>query len=113
MKNKTAFELKAEGHLYIPPPWNYNPEDQIIHIPNDFSKLIAQVRGWGWIQKLPNAEKIQDANGRLMACAPELLEALEMMIDRYTHLGKGGLTEMRSEAIEKSLSAISKARGGF
>lgn len=96
---------------HTPGPWAYNSEDQIIHLPNDFSKMIAQVRGWGWIQKLPNPEQIQDANGRLMAASPELLEALEMMIDRYTHLGKGGSTEMRGEAIDKSLIAIAKAKG--
>ena len=25
-------------------------------------KMFAQVRGWGWLQKLPNAEATQDAH---------------------------------------------------
>ena len=33
---------------------------------------ICDVRGWGHIQYLPDGEKIQDANGRLLAAAPEL-----------------------------------------
>jgi len=52
---------------HTPGPWIYTREDQQVHLPNDHSKLIADIRGWGWIQKLPNAEEIQDANGELIA----------------------------------------------
>ena len=69
---------------HISGPWEYFKEDQRVIIPGDHSKLIADIRGWGWLQKLPEGHKIQDANGRLIAAAPELLEALEYMIELAT-----------------------------
>lgn len=41
---------------------------------------ICDVRGWGSIKYLPNGEEIQDANGRLLAAAPELEIELEKML---------------------------------
>lgn len=31
--------------------------------------MIAQMRGWGWLQKLPNAEEKQDEMGQFIADA--------------------------------------------
>jgi len=49
-------------------PWKYDDEGQYIFGPN--TEMIAEIRGYG--EYLP-----QEANGRLIAAAPELLEALE------------------------------------
>ena len=47
-----------------------------------------------------------EADGRLIAAAPELLEALRLMIE-------GGLEGPTSQAIEAALAAIAKAEGGI
>lgn len=52
--------------------WEYEPTGQTVYVKGDLSKRIADVRGWGWIQKLPNAEAIQDDIGRRIARLPEL-----------------------------------------
>jgi hypothetical protein len=48
-------------------------------------------------------QEMEDANARLIAAAPELLEALEMLMDEAT-------TDQNLAAI-KALAAIAKARG--
>lgn len=65
--------------------------------------LIADIRGWGHIQYLPDAEKIQDANGRLIAAAPDLLEALRFVMSAHG--------EQLDLAFERAHKAIAKATG--
>ncbi len=53
-------------------PWRYEREGQMIVMQGPDGKpdaplMIADIRGWGWISKLPLAEEIQDANGELIA----------------------------------------------
>lgn len=48
-----------------------------------------------------------DANARLIAAAPELLEALEVLFDEWMHFGRPS-----TETMEKAESAIAKAKGG-
>jgi hypothetical protein len=71
MKNKAK---------HTPGPWEYYAEDQRVIIPGDYSKLIADIRGWGWLQKLENGAEVQDANGRLIAAAPTQHEALTKLV---------------------------------
>lgn len=49
-------------------PWSYDPEGQYIWmgLPDD-GKMIADVRGWGWLQYKTDGAKRQDANGELIA----------------------------------------------
>lgn len=48
-------------------PVSYSPLGTYI---NDADgKMIADVRGWGWIQKLENPEKTQDEIGEFIALA--------------------------------------------
>jgi hypothetical protein len=79
--------------------------------------LIADVRGWGHIQYLPNGAEVQDANGRLIAAAPELLEALQDMLAvhgvRWEHArGDSSIPTSWVELSEKARAAIAKATGG-
>lgn len=85
-------------------PWAYVPEGQMIVMGGDITRMIADVRGWGWLQKLPNGAEIQDANGRLIAAAPELLAASRLLIDAL----EGGRTEPET-AIAAARAAIEKA----
>jgi hypothetical protein len=53
-------------------PWYYDRDTQTVCLVNvsgkpELALKIAEIRGWGWISKLPSAEKIQDANGELIA----------------------------------------------
>lgn len=43
--------------------------------------LVAEVRGWGYLQYRADGEQIQAGNARLIAAAPELYEALEKLFD--------------------------------
>ena len=69
--------------------------------------LIGDVRGWGHIQYLPNGEGVQDANGRLIAAAPDMLEALE----KLARLGNGD-EYGNSDGNMIARAAIAKATGG-
>lgn len=50
----------------------------------------------------------RDANARLIAAAPDLLEALGSMIHRFDHLA---LDSGKREAVKAGLAAIAKAKG--
>jgi hypothetical protein len=64
---------------HTPGPWTYDEDIQSVfancHNPNNGEFLIADMRGWGYLEHQPNGAEIQDANGRLISAAPELLEA--------------------------------------
>lgn len=98
---------------HTPGPWSYENEGQTVYVGNQIEgRWIAQVRGWGWLQKLKNGEEVQDANGRLIAAAPELLEALILMVRTHEEPAETQLQEARElQWIEKARSAIAKATG--
>lgn len=48
-------------------PVRYSADGTYIYDSKD--RMIADVRGWGWIQKLPNPEKTQDSIGEYIAQA--------------------------------------------
>lgn len=52
------------------------------------------------------------ANARLIAAAPELLEALKAMIDAERVYESGGRSSEELAALEKAHAAIAKAEGG-
>ncbi|MFA5899428.1 MAG: hypothetical protein WC829_09990 [Hyphomicrobium sp.] len=75
--------------------------------------LIADIRGWGHIQYLPNGAEVQDANGRLIAAAPDLLEALKWCKSQG-FLSYTRRTESNKEfcdAVDRVDAAIAKATG--
>lgn len=60
-------------------PWHIDPNSNTVYVAPGFDKRIADVRGWGWLGDKPNGAEEQDANARLIAAAPDLLEALERL----------------------------------
>ena len=50
--------------------------------------MVAQIRGWGHLRYRGEAEavEVQKANARLIAAAPDLLTALNDLLERYTSL---------------------------
>lgn len=99
---------------HTPGPWNYHfePRDHYSHKIRSKPGLICQLPGW-----VPHDELRleQEANGRLIAAAPELLEALEA-----THgLFQATLLIMRDkeasaiakDQLDKNRAAIAKATG--
>ena len=67
--------------------------------------LIADVRGWGWLQYKENGEQTQDANARLIAHAPALLAHAKRQAEEITRL-KAERNELRAK-----LSAITNKAG--
>lgn len=55
------------SELSIKAPVRYSALGTYIYDADD--KMIADVRGWGWIQKLPNPEDTQDNIGNFIADA--------------------------------------------
>jgi len=108
---------------YTAGPWEYSKPWQTIYgkslggCNKTFDTfMIANIRGWGHLQYLPNGEEIQDANGRLIAAAPDLLEALELLIDasNFSHSCQDGLVDRcicQDCANKKARAAIKKAIG--
>ena len=69
---------------HTPGPWNYAQRGTQVWGRSvggcrlaESDHLIADIRGWGHIQYLPNGAEVQDANGRLIAAAPDLLDKLK------------------------------------
>lgn len=104
---------------HTPGPWSYENESQTVYVGDQIEgRWIAQVRGWGWLQKLKNGEEVQDANGRLIAAAPELLDALRVVAAALAWQCHGDCRAFgddpilpTQEAIEKATAAIAKATG--
>lgn len=92
---------------HTPAPWVYCQKWQKVTIA-DGGQLLADIRGWGWLQKLPDGEAIQDANGRLIAAAPDLLAELENLSAVMACHDK---TPEENLALEAAKKAIAKARG--
>lgn len=67
--------------------------------------LVAEVRGWGYLQYRADGEQIQAGNARLIAAAPELYEALENLLGFLFHGKKD------RQAILRAKAALAKARG--
>jgi hypothetical protein len=92
---------------FTPGPWVYSQEDQQVHLPGDPSKLIADVRGWGWLQKLPEGAAIQNANGKIIAAAPDLLaachEMLTAILNKPEWCNLSGKMELAEEAITQAI----------
>ena len=67
--------------------WVYDEKGQTIWLgdPSAGNK-IADVRGWGWLQYLPNGDRLQDMNGELMAEAGTVHRETGMTPRELAHL---------------------------
>ena len=77
--------------------------------------LVAEVRGWGYLQYRADGEQVQAANARLIAAAPEMYEALEELRDKvWRIIDLHRDSEARAEAnmaLERANAALAKVRG--
>jgi hypothetical protein len=85
---------------HSPGPWVFDESDHSIYCGDD----------WPCVASFSDADLPSPANGRLMAAAPELLEALELMLSQYgCSCGQRGCN--RCEYSQIAREAIQKARG--
>ena len=117
-------------------PWRYDNWKGVGEgfILNADGNVVGQVRGWGWRQKEPNPEQLQDAHGHALAAAAEALEACRAMAawsaaekagpnygehNRHTHPNGGDIrrlwwldqVQLFERAVKKAHAAIAKAEG--
>ncbi len=107
---------------HTPPPWVYH-EDQTIEAEGEHGTLwIGEVYGPLYPSDTTDASEYTEpdpetkhANGYLMAAAPELLEALEKLLEHVDYCGWGDAYEregaLAQKLPEKVAAAIAKARG--
>lgn len=62
--SKSKKQLAIDTLMESLPPFYYDAEGQTILDQN--GRMIVDVRGWGWIRKLDQAEDRQDAIGELI-----------------------------------------------
>lgn len=74
----TISKLRAQLAGATARPWRVDPNDVSIH---SGDMKVADIRGWGWLQKKPNGAAEMDANAELIASAvnalPKLLAVAE------------------------------------
>jgi len=96
--------------VHTPGPWTYESYGAIV-MAHGGAMSVADVRGFGRLEKelgTPGALKTMDANGRLMAASPDLLEGLEHM--RWCRSCAEGSWE-DCEGGRLAIEALSKATG--
>lgn len=92
---------------YTPAPWAYEPTSGAIYYKDgDVEPLIASTN----LECV--SEEQGDADGRLIAAAPELLEALQGLANALeAKPGPRGVMELVPAQLEIARAAIRKARG--
>src|SRR5574343_1355743 len=96
-----------QSELHTNGPWNFDGDSLIIWGEFKGNPLhIATVRGWGTLQYEPNGKSIQEANGRLLAAAPELLQALKACRDKIAYMQTHGEWYSPNAAIEQADAII-------
>ena len=100
--------MTKQKKLHTPAPWQHVWEQQDGEYPIECveqNKPIAWVKSKGTQGEDPEGL----ANAHLIAAAPELLEALELIVNCHTKDNE--LTELGSYEMNKVKQAIAKAQG--
>jgi len=85
--------------------------EYIFKTPIGVGEMVAQIRGWGWLQKKGEKAGIaeQEANARLIASAPDMYEALKDLIECVDpENGNGFISKVEWH---NARDAIAKAEG--
>jgi hypothetical protein len=103
---------------HTPGPWKYIQLTQKVIARSvggcnleESDHMIADIRGWGHLAYLKDGAEIQDANGLLIAAAPELLEALKAARSMMAICAGPIPSDDELQAIEWADTAIDKATG--
>lgn len=107
---------------HTPGPWTIQKEDNSIVADNPYGKdqmKIADVRGWGHLTGKgggcafsdTKAAYIQDANARLLAAAPELLEVVKKILEPQKGEGCCGYKYNRDDLEVIANHIIGKVEG--
>ena len=98
---------------HTPGPWRYCDQTDFI-MAHDNQMLVADIRGYGFLTGVGTmnlshrkARGIMDSNARLIAAAPELLEALEAVVNAYNEPDKVSMID----SIGKAGDLIAKING--
>ena len=97
---------------FTPGPWKLELGDPPMVADRD-GELVVYLPNW-----IPEYRTERDANARLIASAPTLLEALEEARDAMSHCLEGALSlprfaaDQMKAAVEKADAAINAATGG-
>lgn len=96
----------SESNKFTPGPWNNMPKTEYVPI----CKQDEAGLSLGFINSA-DLDRVAEgkANAYLIAAAPDLLEALEQMIDEYGTAGDGW--PRNNKVLRDSRAAILKARG--
>jgi len=97
------------GEKFTPGPWEFDGMAYIFKTPIGDGEMVAQIRGWGWLQKKGEEAGIaeQNANARLIAAAPDMYEALKI----WQAANALGDNQLLVDARIKRDIAIAKAEG--
>ena len=93
--------MSREAMKHTPGPWNYDRSGYSLYV-NSGRELVTALSMDG--KRLETSE----ANARLIAAAPDLLNALMDFVSYFGHDNDNGLDEMLTNA----RAAIAKATGG-
>ena len=91
---------------FAPGPWKVNPTDDTTVITHD-RNMVAEIDG---DYNEPDLWPVMEANARLIAAAPELLEALQRLSAQCERLRMAW--QLESDAERNARAVIAKATGG-
>lgn len=104
-----------EQTKHTPGPWKYEKDAQWIMAKSmrnpdgDDWFQVADIRGWGHLQYVSNGEAIQDANGELIASAPETAAERDQLKEENERLKLE--SSVRLEALNEAVSTIEMLMG--